>query len=80
MARTRNMIQEEDQIGHILVVIKLGISLRIVRKKRRRTKTTLRAHPRKINQDTRRRAVKLILVKSGIQMKKVSPKRKTLQQ
>jgi hypothetical protein len=74
------MIQEEDQIGHVLVVIKLGISLRIVQKKRKRTKTLMRAHPREINQNTRRRPVKLILVKRGIQMKKANPKKKMLQQ
>ena len=80
LARTRNMIQEEDQIGHILVVIKLGISLRIVQKKRKRTKTLMRAHPREINQNTRTRPVKLILVKRWIQMKKANPKKKMLQQ
>ena len=40
------MSQEEDLIGHVLGVTKLGISLPIARKRRRRTKTPKKAHPR----------------------------------
>jgi hypothetical protein len=55
------------------VARKLGISLRIVRKKRRRTRTPRRAHPRGTSQDTKHVPVKLILVKNGIQMKRATP-------
>jgi hypothetical protein len=73
------MNQEEDQASHVLVARKLGISLRIDRKKRRRTRAPRRAHPRRTSQDTKSMPVKLILVKNGIQMKKVTPTMKMLQ-
>jgi hypothetical protein len=73
------MNQEEDQASHVLVARKLSISLRIVRKKRRRTRTQRRTHSRGINQDIKSMSVKLILVKNGIQMKKTTPTMKMLQ-
>jgi hypothetical protein len=73
------MNQEEDQASLVLVARKLGISLRIVRKKRRRTRIPRRAHPRGTRQDTKRVAMKLILVKNGIQMKRATPTMKMLQ-
>jgi hypothetical protein len=72
------MSQEEDQASLVLVARKLGIPLRIVRKKKR-TRTPRRAHSREISQGTRNTPVKHILVKSGFQMKKMTPKIKMLQ-
>ena len=66
LARTRSMNQEGGLIGHALVATKLGISLRIVRKRRKRTRMTKKALPRKKDQDTRNKPVKLTLVKNGI--------------
>ena len=73
------MSQEEDLIGHVLGVTKLGISLPIARKRRRKTKTPKKTHPREIDQDTRSKPEKLILAKNGIHNKKVSPRKKMLQ-
>jgi hypothetical protein len=73
------MNQEEDQASLVLVARKLGISLQIVRKKRRRTRTPRRARSRGTSQDTKSMPVKLILVKNGIQMKKATPIMKMLQ-
>ena len=56
----------------------LDISLRIVRKRRKRTKMTKKALPRKKDQDTRNKPVKLTLVKNGILKKKVNPRMKML--
>ena len=65
------MSQEEDLIGRALGVTKLGISLPIARKRRRRrTKTPKKAHPREIDQDTRSKLEKLILVKNGFTTRK----------
>jgi hypothetical protein len=73
------MNQEEDQISLVLVARKLGISLRIVQKIKRKTRTPRRAHPRKKSQDTRSTPVKLTLTNYGIQMKKATPTMKMLQ-
>jgi hypothetical protein len=73
------MNQEEDQTSLVLVARKLDISLQIVRKKRRRTRTPRRAHPRGTSQDTKHVQVKLILVKNGIQMKRATPTMNMLQ-
>ena len=64
------MSQEEDLIGRALGVTKLGISLRIVQKKRRRTKVPKKAHPREIDQDTRSKPEKLILPRMGFTTRK----------
>ena len=61
-------------------VTTLGISLPIARKRRSRIKTPKKAHPREIDQDTRSKPEKLILVKNGIHNKKVRPRRRMLQQ
>jgi hypothetical protein len=73
------MNQEENQTSLILVARKLDISLRIVRKIKRKTRTPRRAHPRKKNQGTRSTSVKLTLAKNGIQMKRATPTMKMLQ-
>jgi hypothetical protein len=73
------MNQEEDQASLVLVERKLGISLRIVRKKRRRTRIPRSAHPRGTSQDTKRVQVKLIFVKNEIQMKRATPTMKISQ-
>jgi hypothetical protein len=73
------MNQEEDQTSLVLGARKLGTSLWIVQKRRRKTKITKRAHPRRASQDTRSKLVKLILVKNRIQMKKVTSTMKMLQ-
>jgi hypothetical protein len=67
------MNQEEDQASLVLVARKLSISLRIVRKKRRRTRTPRRAHPRGTSQDTKSMPV------NGIQMKRATLTMKMLQ-
>ena len=54
------MSQEEDLIGRVLGVTKLGISLPIARKRRRRAKTPKKAHPIEIDQDTRSKPEKHI--------------------
>ena len=64
------MSQEEDLIGHVLGVTKLGISLRTVRKIKRKTKTPKKTHSREIDQDTRSKLEKLILVKNGFTTRK----------
>ena len=64
------MRQGEDLIGRALGVTKLGISLLIARKRRRRIKTPKKTHPKEIDQDTRSKPEKLILVKNGIHNKK----------
>ena len=46
---------------------------------KKKTKTPKKAHPKKIDQDTRSKPEKLILVKNGIHNKKVSPRKKMLQ-
>jgi hypothetical protein len=74
-----SMNQEEDQASLVLVARKLGISLWIIQKKRRRTRTLRRAHPRGTSQHTKSMPVKLILVKNGIQMKRETPTMKMLQ-
>jgi len=80
MARTRaRMKQEEDLTSLVLGAKNLGISLRIVRKRRKRTRMTKKAHPRKKDQDTRNKPVKLTLVKNGIHKKKVIPRMKMMQ-
>jgi hypothetical protein len=80
MARTRtSMNQEEDQISLVLVARKLGISLRIVQKIKRRTRTPRRAHLIKKSQGTRSTPVKLTLAKNEIQMKRATPTMKMLQ-
>jgi len=79
MARTRaRMKQEEDLTSLVLGAKNLGISLRIVRKRRKGTRMTKKAHPRKKDQDTRNKPVKLTLVKNGIHKKKVNPNKKML--
>jgi hypothetical protein len=73
------MNQEEDQASQALGARKSDISLRIVRKKRRRIRMPRRVHPRGISQDIKSVSVKLILVKNGIQMKRATPTMKILQ-
>jgi hypothetical protein len=72
------MNQEEDPTSLVLGARNLGISLRIVQKRRKRTKMTKKALPRKKDQDTRNKPVKLTLVKNGILKKKVNPRMKML--
>jgi hypothetical protein len=75
----KSNFREEDQARLVLVARKLGTSLRIVRKKRRRTRIPRIAHSRGTSQDTKRVPVKLILVKNEVQMKRATPIMKMLQ-
>jgi hypothetical protein len=63
----------------VLVARKLGISLQIARKIKRRARTPRRAHPRKKSQGTTSTPVKLTLANNGIQMKRATPTMKMLQ-
>jgi len=77
IARTRaSMNQEEDPTSLVLGARNLDISF--VRKRRKRTKITKKVPPRKKDQDTRNKPVKLTLVKNGILKKKVNPRMKML--
>ena len=76
MKRTRaNMNQEEDPTSLVLGARNLDISLRIVRRRRKRSKKAL---PREKDQDTRNKPVKHTLVKNEILKKKVNPRMKML--
>ena len=77
LARTRaSMNKEEDPTSLVLGARNLDISF--VRKRRKRTKITKKVPPRKKDQDTRNKPVKLTLVKNGILKKKVNPRMKML--